>query len=114
MLNQDFPNKEIKNCVLRGLVSRHDICQWNVQNIKMKILNLGSIQVFNKLRTVKPCLEYLIYSSIGVCIGGSLILTNIYLLVGVSLPLWLWPEELNLPAPLPLYAGWFIFLFLFL
>jgi len=37
--------------------------------------------------------------------GGSLILTNIYLLVGVSLPLWVWPGKLDTPLPLPLYAG---------
>jgi len=37
--------------------------------------------------------------------GGSLILTNIYLLVGVSLPLWVWQGELNAPAPLALFAG---------
>jgi len=37
--------------------------------------------------------------------GGSLILTNIYLLVGVSLPLWLWSGPLEIPSKLPLYAG---------
>ena len=38
--------------------------------------------------------------------SGCLILTNIYLLVGVSMPLWLWPGKLDVrPLPLPLYAG---------
>jgi len=37
--------------------------------------------------------------------GGSLILTHIYLLVGVSLPLWVWPHALTAPSSLPLYAG---------
>lgn len=37
--------------------------------------------------------------------GGSLILTHLYLLVGVSLPLWVWPHALTSPAPLALYSG---------
>lgn len=37
--------------------------------------------------------------------SGSLILTHIYLLIGVSLPLWVWPHPLTAPSPLPLYAG---------
>jgi len=37
---------------------------------------------------------------------GSLILTNIYLLVGVSWPLWVYPGTLTLqPSPLVLYSG---------
>jgi len=38
--------------------------------------------------------------------GGSLILTNIYLLVGVSWPLWVYPGSLVIqPSPLVLYSG---------
>jgi len=37
--------------------------------------------------------------------GGTLILTNIYLLIGVSLPLWLWPGTLDKPITLPVFAG---------
>ncbi len=37
--------------------------------------------------------------------GGSLILTNIYLLVGVSIPIWIWPHPFTSRPPLPLYAG---------
>jgi len=38
--------------------------------------------------------------------SGSLILTNIYLLVGVSWPLWVYPAPLAVqPAPLVLYSG---------
>jgi len=36
--------------------------------------------------------------------GGYLILTNIYLLVGVSISLWVWPGSLE-SSKLPLYAG---------
>lgn len=37
---------------------------------------------------------------------GSLILTNIYLLVGVSWPLWVYPASLKIqPSPLVLYSG---------
>ena len=38
--------------------------------------------------------------------SGSLILTNIYLLVGVSWPLWVYPAPLVVqPSPLVLYSG---------
>ena len=38
--------------------------------------------------------------------GGSLILTNIYLLVGVSWPLWVYPGPISVqPSPLVLYCG---------
>lgn len=37
--------------------------------------------------------------------GGNLILTNIYLLVGVSISLWVWPGSFDTPSKLPLFAG---------